>query len=146
MIPFLSRITIYPVKSLDGIDLQKAVIGEGGCFLHDREYAISNEEGNFIIGKSNSLVHSLRSLVDFEKETISFRPVSETAWRHFHLQKERVAIQSFLSDYFGVKTLLLQNKTGRFLDIPAGTVRLSLSKIATKIAARWVYIIQKGKF
>ncbi len=137
MIPFLSRITIYPVKSLDGIDLQKAVIGEGGCLLHDREYAISDEEGNFIIGKSNQLVHSLRSLVDFEKETISFRPESETAWRHFHLQKKRVPIQSFLSDYFGVKTLLLQNKTGRFLDIPDMSGATVLSTASLKEISTW---------
>lgn len=116
--PILSRITIYPVKSLDGIELQNAIITEGGCLLHDREYALSDEEGNFIIGKSNQLVHSLRSQVDFEKDIISFRTVHETTWTHFHLQKEKLAIQSFLSDYFGVKTLLLQNKKGRFMDIP----------------------------
>ena len=56
--PVLSRITIYPVKSLDEIALEKAMITEGGCLLHDREYAISDEEGNFIIGKINPLVHS----------------------------------------------------------------------------------------
>ena len=110
--------TIYPVKSLDGMELQKSLISEGGCLLHDREYALSDEEGNFINGKSNALVHSLRSTVDFENETIAFRPVAETTWKHFHLQKEKSAIESFLSGYFGIKTLLLQNKTGRFMDIP----------------------------
>jgi uncharacterized protein YcbX len=116
--PVLNRITIYPVKSLDGMDLQKAIIAEGGCLLHDREYALSDEEGNFINGKSNALVHSLRSAIDFKTETISFRPVRDTAWKHFHLQKEKSAIESFLTNYFGIKTLLLQNKNGRFLDIP----------------------------
>ncbi|MBK9571056.1 MAG: MOSC N-terminal beta barrel domain-containing protein [Chitinophagaceae bacterium] len=57
MEPILSNITIYPVKSLDGITLQKAVITEGGCLLHDREYALADNKGNFIIGKSNPLVH-----------------------------------------------------------------------------------------
>ena len=129
--PVLSRITIYPVKSLDGIEIQSALITEGGCLLHDREYALSDEDGNFIIGKSNQLVHTLRSQVDFEKETISLRPESDTAWRHFHLQKEKFAIQSFLSDYFGVKTVLLQNKNGRFIDIPdiSGVTVVSTSSL-----------------
>ena len=129
--PVLSRITIYPVKSLDGMTLQKAMVTEGGCLLHDREYAISDENGNFIIGKTNHLVHSLRSTVDFENETISFRQNHETTWTHFHLQKEKLAIQSYLADYFGVKTLLLQNKTGRFMDIPdiSGATLLSTSSL-----------------
>lgn len=129
--PVLSRITIYPVKSLDGMSLQKAIVTEGGCLLHDREYSISDDKGNLIIGKTNHLVHSLRSVVDFESETISLRQMHETTWRRFHLQKEKLAIQTYLSDYFGVKTLLLQNKTGRFLDIPdiSGVTVLSTSTL-----------------
>jgi len=129
--PALSRITIYPVKSLDGMTLQKAVIAEGGCLLHDREYVISDEDGNFIIGKTNHLVHSLRSTLDFENEVISFRQTNETTWTHFHLQEEKLAIQSYLTDYFGLKTILQQNKTGRFLDIPdiSGVTILSTSSL-----------------
>ena len=32
--PVVKSITIYPVKSLDGISLQKAQIGNGGCLMH----------------------------------------------------------------------------------------------------------------
>jgi uncharacterized protein YcbX len=129
--PVLSKITIYPVKSLDGMELNKAVISEGGCLLHDREYAIKDENGNFINGKSNALVHSLRSSVDFKNETISFRTMNETGWTIFHLQKEKAAIQSYLSEYFGVKTLWHQNKTGRFMDIPdiSGVTILSTASL-----------------
>jgi uncharacterized protein YcbX len=135
--PILNRITIYPVKSLDGIDLQKAIITEGGCLLHDREYALSDEDGNFIIGKTNTLVHSLRSSVDFENETISFRPMNKISWTAFHLQKEKSAIESFLTDYFGIKTLLNQNKTGRFLDIPDISGVTILSSASLQEVSTW---------
>jgi uncharacterized protein YcbX len=129
--PVLSRITIYPVKSLDGMELQKAIITTGGCLLHDRQYALCDEDGNLIIGKSNPLVHALRSAVDFENEIISFRPVTKTSWNHFHLQKEKPALESFLSDYFGIKTILRQNDNGRFLDIPdiSGVTILSTASL-----------------
>ncbi len=129
--PVLSKITIYPVKSLDGMELQKATVTTGGCLLHDREYALSDEDGNFINGKSNALVHSLRSSVDFEKEIIAFRAAAETDWKHFHLQKEKEAIESFLTKYFGIKTLLLHNNTGRFMDIPdiSGATILSTASL-----------------
>jgi len=129
--PTLSRITIYPVKSLDGISLQKAMIIEGGCLLHDREYAISDEFGNFIIGKTNPLVHTLRSIIDFESNTISFRQQKETDWNQFHLQKEKREIESFLSHYFGMPILFNKNSTGRFMDIPdiSGVTVLSTSSL-----------------
>ena len=131
--PVLSRITIYPVKSLDGISLEKAMITEGGCLLHDREYALSDEHGNFIIGKTNPLVHSLRSTIDFEKDIISFRQQHETTWNQFHLQQEKSSIESYLAGYFGIRTLVHQNKNGRFMDMPdvSGITVVSTSSLAS---------------
>ena len=135
--PVLSRITIFPIKSLDGMLLQKAMITEGGCLLHDREYAISDEEGNFIIGKTNATIHLLRSAVDFEKEILSLKHQDETNWHHFHLQKEKYAIETYLSDYFGETVLLQQNKTGRFLDIPDISGVTVLSTASLESVAKW---------
>ena len=131
MRPIVNRITIYPVKSLDGMELQKAMITEGGCLLHDREYAMSDSEGNFIIGKTNPLVHTLRSKVDFETETISLRHQNESTWQQFHLEKEKLSIQKFLTGYFGMAIFMHQNKKGRFLDIPdiSGITVLSTSSL-----------------
>ena len=131
--PILSRITIYPVKSLDGIALQKAVVTKGGCLLHDREYAITDTDGNPIIGKTNPLVHSLRSSIDFEKDEISFRRREETTWRRFHLQKERPKIESYLTEFFGTPSVLHQDTQGRFMDIPdiAGVTVLSTGSLKT---------------
>jgi uncharacterized protein len=129
--PRLTRITIFPVKSLDEIELQKSIITKGGCLLHDREYAIIDENGNFVNGKSNAMVHSLRSNVDFENEIISFRPMQETNWRPFHLQKEKTELEKYLSDYFNKKVFFEQDLTGRFMDIPdiAGVTILSTSTL-----------------
>ncbi|MDB5227717.1 MAG: hypothetical protein JWN78_1910 [Bacteroidota bacterium] len=135
--PLLHSITIYPVKSLDGIALQKAMITDGGCLLHDREYAMFDEEGKRINGKSNPLVHTLRSAVDFETETISFRHHLETTWHSFHLQKERTAVQSYLSDHFGIPVILLQDKTGRFLDIPDVSGATVLSTSTLQAVSEW---------
>ncbi|MFT3907953.1 MAG: MOSC N-terminal beta barrel domain-containing protein [Ferruginibacter sp.] len=129
--PILSRITIYPIKSLDGISLQKAMVTKGGCLLHDREYAISDEKGNFIIGKTNPLVHTLRTKFDLGNEIVSFRRQDENGWNQFHLQNEKPAIESYLSAYFGVSILFQKNSNGRFLDIPdiSGVTVLSTSSL-----------------
>ena len=103
--PVVDRITIYPVKSLDGISLQKAQIGNGGCLQHDREYAIIDSNGKFVNGKSNAAVHLLRSSVDFENEIISFRNETEDTWNSFHLEKDTTAINGFLSAFFNKPTV-----------------------------------------
>ena len=135
--PFISHIAIYPVKSLDGISLRKTEIAEGGCLLHDREYAIFDTEGNLINGKSNPSVHTLRSTVDFEKEIISFQRMNENKWCHFHLEKERMAVQHYLSQFFGAEVELKQNKTGGFLDIPEISGITLLSTASLQSVSEW---------
>jgi uncharacterized protein YcbX len=56
--PTLSRITIFPIKSLEGMEIQSSEISAGGCLLHDRELAITDALGNPIIGKTNVRVHT----------------------------------------------------------------------------------------
>lgn len=134
--PILNRITIYPVKSLDGVSLERAMITEGGCLLHDREYAIMDSVGKFVIGKTNPLVYSLRSTIDFVKKTISFRLKSESAWITFHLQ-DKSGIESYLSDYFGTPVYFLKNSTGRFLDIPDISGATVISESSLKAVSEW---------
>lgn len=57
--PHLSRIIIYPVKSLPGVMVDHAVIAPGGGLVHDREYALVDKDGWFINGKRNRAIHRL---------------------------------------------------------------------------------------
>ena len=135
--PTISRITIYPVKSLDGVSMQKAQIVKGGCLHHDREYAMRGPDGRFINGKSNALVHLLRSAFDLDNEQVSFRHQDETKWNNFHLQKERPAIDTYLSAFFGTTVNLQQNKEGRFLDIPDKSGLTVISTASLESVAHW---------
>lgn len=135
--PAVNKITIYPVKSLDGISLEKAEIGNGGCLLHDREYAILNSKGKFINGKSNALVHSLRSEIDFGNEIISLRHESDTTWNSFHLQKEKQGIDNYLSEFFKEKAALAENPGGRFMDIPDFSGITVLSTASLESVSSW---------
>lgn len=137
IVPIVERITIYPVKSLDGMPVQEAEVVRGGCLKHDREYAIINEQGNFVNGKSNPLVHLLRSTIDPEHETISLRHELETGWNSFHLRLERTALNSYLTEFFGKPVGLHQNKEGRFLDIPDTSGMTVLSSTSLETVAGW---------
>ncbi len=135
--PVLSRITIFPIKSLDGIELDTAVVSEGGCLLHDRELALTDAEGNPLIGKTNPRVHELRSRVDFATSEVSFAENGSEGWKTFRIPSERDALQAWLSDFFGFSVVMRQNRTGRFLDIPdlSGATVISAETLAS--VAEW---------
>ncbi len=135
--PVVDRITIYPVKSLDGISLQKARIGNGGSLVHDREYAIIDGKGKYVKGKNNDLVYLLRSAIDFDNDIISFRHEAETGWHHFHLQKDKTAIDEYLSSFFKIPVALYQNIQGEFLDIPVQSGVTVLSTASLQTVGAW---------
>lgn len=135
--PKVCKITVYPVKSLDGISLQKAQVGRGGCLLHDREYAIVDNNGGFVNGKSNADVHLLRSELDVEKNTISLKHEYERNWNSFHLQNEIAGINNYLSDFFKMPVSLLKNSEGRFMDIPDVAGITILSSASLEAVSGW---------
>lgn len=116
--------------------LEEAEVSEGGCLLHDREFAMMDEDGGIVNGKRNHLVHRLRSSVDFNNETISFRLQDEESWNTYNLP-DTASIEKFLSAYFGMNIIFVQNKTGRLLDIPdiSGVTILSSSSLQT--VSKW---------
>jgi uncharacterized protein YcbX len=135
--PVVENITIYPVKSLDGISLQKAQIGNGGCLMHEREYAIVDSNGKFVKGKNNDLVYLLRLEMNFENEIISFRHESENEWNSFHLQNDISEINEFLSAFFKMPVTLARNTEGEFLDIPVQSGVTVLSNASLKKVSTW---------
>ncbi|MEZ6044348.1 MAG: MOSC N-terminal beta barrel domain-containing protein [Planctomycetaceae bacterium] len=58
--PILSRIAIYPVKSLDPVWVEKARVLASGALENDRRWSIVNGQGDYVNGKSEPLVHKLR--------------------------------------------------------------------------------------
>ena len=45
--PHLARIRIFPLKSLDGVAVDEAVVRRGSGLAHDREFCLVDESGNF---------------------------------------------------------------------------------------------------
>lgn len=131
--PVITRITIFPVKSLDGISVNQAQVTAGKCLLHDREYAILDADHRFVNGKSNPLTHLLRTQYDLDNELIFLRTGEQEHRHQFHLQKERKKLNDFLSGFFNMPVTVHQNKEGRFLDEPdiSGVTLLSQASLET---------------
>ncbi len=62
--PTLDRITIYPVKSLDGVDVTKARVLPGGGLENDRRWQLVDMEGRVFNAKRSPLLHAVRAEYD----------------------------------------------------------------------------------
>jgi len=143
--PFLSRITIYPVKSLDGMDIEQVEVAPGGCLKHDRSFAIFDEAGRKVNGKSTPLVHTLRSKFDPDTSIHSFQRAGMAGWEEFHWPEQSVLINEFLSEHFGSSVQMAFEPTGRFLDIPDISGATILSTSSLQEVSNWMGGLDLGE-
>ena len=59
--PTLDRITIYPVKSLDGLEVKRARVLPGAGLEHDRRWQFIDLEGRVINAKRLAILHAIRA-------------------------------------------------------------------------------------
>lgn len=104
--PTLSQIAVHPVKALDPVSRDRAAITAVGGLAGDREYAIVAEDGGYVNGKRTAAVHRLRADVDLETNRIELGVEGEGTDRTFHLDRDRAALEAWLSDYFDLAVSL----------------------------------------
>lgn len=96
----LSRIRLYPVKALDGVDVPSARLLPSGSLEHDREFAILDGQGRPVNGKRCADVHRLRAGVHFGTGRIAFRPEGAAAEVRYDLE-DAGGIEAWLGRFFG---------------------------------------------
>lgn len=114
--PYLSQIILYPIKSLDGIAVQQAMVLDSGALQGDREYAIVDYQGKFVNGKRTAAVHQLRAAFDLGNRLVSLSSAGSDAVEQFHLDNDRVSLETWLSEYFGFPVKLIHNAEIGFPD------------------------------
>jgi hypothetical protein len=117
MNPTLSKIRIYPIKSLDPVELTSVKIGIRSL-SGDRRYAMLNQYGSFINGKATGLVSQLQTTFDETLDYVTFKKRGSDDKAIFNLNSETDQIESYLSNFFSTKVNLIKNEEGRLMDIP----------------------------
>ncbi len=98
--PTLSRIVIFPIKALDGVEVAEASIRPGGGLSGDREFAIFDTAGRIVNGKRDTRVHPLRASYDLAARVLSLG-IDGSKPCEFHLDADRAGLEAWLSEYFG---------------------------------------------
>ena len=114
--PYLAKISIFPVKSLDSITLSQVSVLASGALQHDREYALFDQKGRFVNGKRNPKIHLLRSQFDADCQQLSLQVQGTDESVTFHLDRERSELEAWFSNYFGLPVNIKQNNFTGFPD------------------------------
>ena len=80
--PQLTGITIYPVKSLDGIAVSEAIVLQQGSLANDRRWRLVDEENQVINAKRIPELHTIRAEYEFYSCDVS-RARSESSYSSF---------------------------------------------------------------
>jgi len=134
--PFLSRITVFPIKALDPVRLTKAFIAPGGSLRWDRRFSMLDRKGKFVNGKRNPKVHLLRTEYDLERSRVRVRPHGGGEWQEFELSAGNPSLEEWLTGFFGEPISVAGNAETGFPDDttasgPTVVSRASLEEVAT---------------
>jgi len=112
----VARITIYPIKSLDGVSLTACDVLPQGALRNDRRWAIVDELEKFVNGKRSSAVHEIRAVFDLANETVSLGRSMDCLTSPLHLSRQRDEVNRWLSDALDMPVHLIESTHGGFPD------------------------------
>jgi len=115
--PAISKLRIYPIKSLGFVELEEAEIGVHSL-KNDRLFAMVDENGRYVNGKRNHLVNLLKTEFDLTNGLVKFSEKSNGNPTSFELKEGNDELDDYLSNFFDIKLNLKKNAEGAFMDIP----------------------------
>jgi uncharacterized protein YcbX len=115
--PGLSRIWIYPVKSLPGVSVAEAALTARGALTHDREYLLLGA-GGIINGKRNPRIHQLHASCAIDGDNVLVTLGTGAAAETVTLPAQRPRLETRLTQFFGEPVRLERDTDGGYPDDP----------------------------
>jgi uncharacterized protein len=134
----LSRITIFPVKSLDGMNLNSCELLPEGGLRGDREFALVDPNGDFVNAKRHVEIHKIRTTYDLASNVIRLGVEGlDDTLDLFDLNEHNDALAQWLSDYFGFNVRLIRDAKCGFPDDPHRPGPTVVSTATLDTVASW---------
>jgi uncharacterized protein YcbX len=132
----VSRIEIFPIKSLDGVALPESAINAGGILENDRVYAMVDAAGAVVNGKRTPRVHALRCEYSASLTEIALWETGHAARHEFKLD-DREPLHFWLSEFFGFPVTLKREPRSGFPDDTAAYGPTIVSEASLRAVQSW---------
>jgi uncharacterized protein YcbX len=133
--PQVSRITIYPIKSLPGCDLAEVAVLPSGALAGDRRWALVDLNGQFVNGKRCPAVHTIRAEYDLPAGVVEL--TGPIAADQFSLREDREAIAQWCTRALGLPCRLEESPERGFPDDTAAGGPTLVSVGTLREVASW---------
>jgi len=145
----LSKIWLFPIKSLDAIAVNEVEISAGGALKGDREFALFDQKGLYINAKRNPKIHLIRASYDLLNRLVSLsiqdpdqkynneNPENSRDIQTFHLDRDRTSLATWLSDFFEKPVEIRQNVSNGFPDDPEAWGATVVSEATLRTVQGW---------
>jgi uncharacterized protein YcbX len=150
--PTLDLITLYPVKSLDGLAVPEARVLPSGGLENDRRWRLVDLEGRVVNAKRSPLFHAIRAEFALDERLVTLE-IDQTAIaadaipgidrlknlrrESFHLVPGPEGPCGWLSEALGVEVLLEERPDGGFPDDRDAPGPTLVSTASLAEVARW---------
>lgn len=125
----VSRIRLYPIKSLSGVDVDNVSICGSGRMRYDRKYALFSEDGTYVNGRQNKLVHEINTAIDLPANSVEFK-IHDTK-RTFSCELDGIddnpELEEWLTDFFGEPITVERAEQSNFTDNAGGIASLRIT-------------------
>lgn len=127
----VARLLLYPVKSLDGQEVESADVLANGALAHDRAYALFDSSGTVVNAKRHSAMQRLRSRADLERGLLTFDE------KVFDLHADRRTLEDHLAAALGFAVTLVEDRQGGFPDDALAAGPTVIGTATLEVIAAW---------
>lgn len=132
----LTRITVYPIKSLDGVNVSDCRVLPSGALEHDRRFALIDTDGKFVNAKRFASIQTIRATFDLVNQSVSLTAPQRQS-ESFDLTSPDQAIAEWIGDVVGTKCELMEDPSGGFPDDTESTGPTLVSTQTLREVATW---------
>lgn len=139
MTAFLSRIDLYPFKSMDGVAVESSTFAPSGTLTNDRRWAMFDANDRVINSKTCSKLHQIRSTFSFAPSIIRIQTNGNDD-HTFDLTSELNDLETHLSQFLDQSVTIRENMNAGFpddTDSPGPTI---ISTATLETVAEWFAI------
>lgn len=137
MTAHLARIDLYPIKSLDGISVQTALLLASGALCHDRTWALVDAAGRFVNAKRHARIHQVRSRFAANIAAVTLSLGDASPAQTFPLNDETAPLEQWFSNFFQQPVTLQRNDIMGFPDDTDSPGPTLISTATLQTVADW---------